>query len=542
MKITYENKRLEVEKGSTPLEVLKYEIKEVNAIACKVNNEVRALNYRIEEDAQVELLDITDQDGMRIYIRGILFVMAKAFDKLFPEAELDVNYQLHNSMFCEAKNINLTEEILQKVSEEMRRIISENIEIRKVIMTKEEAEIFYKKEQTTRGKLQLEAKEQVSLYYCEDYYNYFYGVMPVSTGILKIYELIKYQDGFLIRYPSRKMPNGLTKFNDTRKLSTTLNEYDDIHKILKVSTVHNLNEIVRRGNAKDLILLDEALHEKKMAAIADKVARNKNIKVVLIAGPSSSGKTTFAKRLGIQLRLNGLKPVTISVDNYFVEREDTPRDEKGNYDFESINAIDIDLFNTHLIKLINGEEVAVPTFNFKEGHKKYDGTKMSLAEDEILVIEGIHCLNDKLTEKIAKEQKYKIYISDLTILNIDTFNRISTTDSRLIRRMVRDYKYRGYSALHTLKMWYSVNRGEEKNIFPFQEEADSMFNSSLVYELAVLKDYAIPLLEEITKDKKEYSEAVRLRDLLRYFSSIPEDDIPKNSLLREFIGGSIFGE
>ena len=282
------------------------------------------------------------------------------------------------------------------------------------------------------------------------------------------------------------------------------------------------------------------MHEKKIAGIADDIAKNKNIKMVLIAGPSSSGKTTFAKRLGIELRLNGLKPVTISVDNYFVERKDTPRDENGNYDFERLEAIDLNLFNDHIKKLLNGETIEVPTFDFKVGTKIFDGTTMDLADDEILVIEGIHCLNDKLTSAIPTEQKYKIYISDLTVLNIDYCNRISTTDTRLLRRIVRDNNFRGYSALHTLRNWDSVNRGENRNIFPFQENCNVMFNSSLVYEISVLKKHALPLLEEITNKEPEYSEAKRLVEFLKYFEDIDEEFIPRNSLLREFIGGSIF--
>ena len=284
------------------------------------------------------------------------------------------------------------------------------------------------------------------------------------------------------------------------------------------------------------------MHEKKIGAIADNIAKNKNIKLVAIAGPSSSGKTTFAKRLELQLKLNGLKPVTISVDNYFVEREETPLDEDGNYDFESINAIDTKLLNQDLVKLLNGEEIEAPTFNFHTGHKEYRGNKMRLNADEVLIMEGIHCLNDELTYLIPKEQKYKIYISCLTVLNIDYYNRISTTDSRLIRRLVRDYQFRGYNAAHTIQMWPSVNRGEFKNIFKFQEEADVMFNSSLIYELSVLKKYAIPLLKEVENNSPLYSEAKRLISMLSYFEDIPDDAVPTHSLLREFIGGSIFKE
>lgn len=545
MKLTYKEKEIEIQKNSLIKDVLKNEIKEAELpiIAAKINNHVVSLNYEINEDSQIELLDIRDNDGMRIYIRGLLYIMGKAFKEVYPETNLIVNYQLHNAMYCDCNNMEITEEMLKNVTKRMKDIVEKDLEIKKVVMSKEEAEAFYAKEQTENGKLQLEAKQKdnVSLYYCEEYYNYFYGVMPISTGILNLFEMKKYQKGFLIRYPSRRKPRELQPYIEGMKLLTALQEYDDIHRILGIDTVHRLNETVRKGKIKDTILIDEALHEKKLSDLADKIASKKNIKMVLIAGPSSSGKTTFAKRLGIQLRLNGLKPVTISVDNYFVEREDTPRDENGNYDFERIDAIDLDLFNEHLLKLLNGETVFVPTFNFETGKKEYTGETMHLDNDQILVIEGIHCLNDVLTSKVPREQKYKIYISDLTVLNIDGFNRISTTDSRLIRRMVRDFNYRGYSAMHTLEMWYSVNRGEVKYIFPFQEQADTMFNTSLVYELGVLKDYVIPLLKQITPSSKEYSEAVRLLDLLRYFESIPSEDVPKNSLLREFIGGSIFG-
>ena len=288
--------------------------------------------------------------------------------------------------------------------------------------------------------------------------------------------------------------------------------------------------------------MDEALHEKKIAKIADQIAQNKNIKVILIAGPSSSGKTTFAKRLELELKLNGIKPKTISVDNYFVEREDTPRDEDGNYDFEEIKAIDTKLLNNDLLKLLDGKEIDMPTFNFHEGKKEYKGNTMSLDKDEVLIMEGIHCLNDELTFLIPKEQKFKIYISCLTVLNIDYYNRISTTDTRLIRRIVRDNQFRGYSAMHTLKMWPSVNKGEAKNIFAYQEEANVMFNSSLIYELSVLKNYALPLLKKITPKDIEYSEAKRLTSMLEYFESIPSELVPNNSLLIEFIGGSIFGD
>ena len=424
----------------------------------------------------------------------------------------------------------------------MQEIVIQNIPIKKVIMTKEESEKFYEKEPTLKGRLQTDVnKERISLYYCEDYYNYFYGIMPVSTGAINLVDIEKFRNGYLVKYPSVNKPNELqAESQKSLKQISAMDEYEDIYGLMKMNTVYRLNKKLREGKEKELILLSEAIHEKKIAEIAQKIKERQDVRMVLIAGPSSSGKTTFANKLGMALRVQGIKPVTLSTDNYFVERKDNPKDSEGNYDFECIEAIDTKLFNQQLIDLLAGKEVNLPTFDFIEGSKRYLGNKMKLEEDEILVIEGIHCLNDKLTSLIPKENKFKIYISDLTVLNIDYYNRISTTDTRLIRRMVRDYNFRGYSALHTLKMWKSVNRGEQKNIFPYQEEADCMFNSSIVYELSALKKYALPLLEEITDDNPEYSEARRLISMLQYFDTVEPDWIPNNSLLREFIGGSIY--
>ena len=523
------------------LEMLREEQKK-NAIACKCNNEVKSLNYEVNENDRIEPIDTTVRDGRRIYQRGLLYIMGKAFNEKYPEARLTVEFQLSNAMYCTVKNMKITDEVIENIRIKMQDIINKNIEIKKVEMSKEEAEKFYEKEKSVRGILQLENKykDEVSLYFCEDYYNYFYGVMPISTGYIQYYDVVKYHDGFLLRYPDKRTPNRMDQYKETKKLLNTLQDYDDIHKLLDIDTVHKLNKKISEGKEKEIILLAEALHEKKISDIADNIIKRNDIKMVLIAGPSSSGKTTFAKRLGIQLQLNGIKPITISVDNYFVEREDTPRDKNGKYDFECIEAIDLELFNEHLTKLLNGEEIQVPTFNFKTGHKEYNGETMKIEDNEVLVIEGIHCLNDKLTASIPREQKYKIYISALTVLNIDYFNRISTTDTRLIRRIVRDNNFRGYEALHTLETWSSVNRGEENNIFPFQEEADSMFNSSLIYEICVLKKYAMPLLAAIDNTHPEYAEAKSLYEFLKYFEDIGDEFVPKNSLLREFIGGSIF--
>jgi len=380
-------------------------------IACKCNNELKSLNEEISENDLVEPIDFSTKQGRRIYRRGILYIMGMAFYKVCPEALLTVNCHLSNSIYCTIDNMEVTEELVKQVKSVMQKIIDNDLEIRKVKMTKEEAKDFYEKEKTLRGILQIDNKykDEVSLYFCEDYYNYFYGIMPISTGYIKHFDIVKYDNGFLLRYPSRENPEVIAPYRETNKLLSTLEEYEDIHKILNINTLYKLNKKIIEGKQKEVILLAEALHEKKIANIADEIIKRKGIKVILIAGPSSSGKTTFAQRLGIQLKLNGIKPLTISVDDYFVERKQTPRDENGKYDFENLEAIDLKLFNNDLLKLLNGEEISVPTFDFKTGHKKYTGKTMKMEKNDVLVIEGIHCLNDKLTQAIPKEQKYKIF-------------------------------------------------------------------------------------------------------------------------------------
>ena len=544
MKIIYNKEERDIPENTSIMEAFNEEIKNSRfpIIGAKFNNEYRRLDYILPGEGEVSLVDIGTKGGMKIYRRTLIFIMAKAFEKLYPEIKIRVNYQLSNAMFCTMDNIEVKEEILQNVKNEMQKIVTQNLPITCKALTRKEAEELYHKKNSSKGRLQLDIEENdtIKMYYCEDYYNYIYEDIAINTGTTNIFELVKYDNGFLLRYPSSNNPLVLPKYKETKKLLWALNEYNDIHKILDISTVYKLNNIIKNGNIKKLIMLEEALHEKKIANIADKIAENKNIKMVLIAGPSSSGKTTFAQRLGLQLRINGLKPVTISVDNYFVERPDTPRDENGDYDFENIEAIDLDLFNRHLTALLNGETIKCPEFDFSIGTKRYKGKTMSLAEDEILVVEGIHCLNDKLTSQIASANKYKIYISALTVLNMDRLNRISTTDTRLIRRIVRDYQFRSYSATYTLDSWGKVTKGEEKNIFPFQEEADSIFNTSLIYELAALKTIALPLLEEITPETSQHAEAVRLINILKYFETIPSEYIPANSLLKEFLGGGYF--
>lgn len=544
MEIQYQDKIIETKENVTIQELLKEEIEKSQypVIGAIFNNEYVNLGYPIKQDGEIKLIDLSSKEGTKIYRRTIIYILEKAVEEVCPNKKIIVNYQLPNSMFCEIEQTEITEELIQKLDEKMRQIVKKDIPIKQVIMTRKQAEEFYQKNDISKGRLQLDQldNQEIYMYYCEDYYNYCYGTIANRTGTTKNFEIIKYEDGFLVRYPSSDKPEQLPKLIETKKLAWALNEYDDIHKILNVNTVYKLNKAMEEGQIKDIIMLDEALHEKKIANIADKIAQNRKVKMILIAGPSSSGKTTFAQRLGIQLRINRIKPVTISVDNYFVERKETPRDKNGNLDFECIEAIDLELFNDHLTKLLNGEEIEMPEFDFHEGTKRYNGKKLKLEADQVLVIEGIHCLNDKLTSKIAKDQKYKIYISALTVLNMDRYNRISTTDTRLVRRIVRDYQFRGYDAKHTLASWHMVNNGEEKNIFPYQEEANSIFNTSLIYELGVLKGVVMPLLEEIKQQEPEYAEARRLINMLKYFETIPPEYVPTNSLLKEFLGGGDF--
>ena len=544
MKIQYKDKIIEIEKPMPISQLLKDEIKNSNCavLAATFNNEYKNLESEIETDGKIDLIKVSSKEGMKVYRRTLVYIVGKAFEKICPNKKMEVNYQLSNAMFCDIVDGEVTDKFIEELNQEVRRIVKEDIPIRQVVMNREEATRFFEETQTSKGRLQLDLEEnnEIFMYYCEDYYNYCYGTLANRTGCVKIFEIVRYNDGFLVRYPSQKEPDKMPKFVKNKKLAWAMEEYDDINKIMKIDRVYRINDAIEKGTIKDIILLAEALHEKKIAKIADNIAKNKNIKMILIAGPSSSGKTTFAQRIGIQLKLNRIKPVTISVDNYFVERKDTPRDENGEYDFECLEAIDLNLFNDHLTRLLNGEEVEMPEFDFYEGTKRYKGKKLKLEKDEVLVIEGIHCLNDKLTSSIPSEQKYKVYISALTVLNLDRFNRISTTDTRLIRRIVRDYQFRGYSAKHTISTWNKVNEGERNNIFPFQEESNFIFNTSLVYELGALKPIVMPLLEEITKEDKEYAEACRLINMLKYFKEIPKEYVPNNSLLKEFLGGGDF--
>lgn len=544
MKIKFNKQEIDVPEKIKVSKLLKEEIEKNTypVVGCIFNNEYQNLEYEIKENGTLQLIDTSSKEGGKIYARTLVYIMGKAFEKLYPNEKLIVDYQLGNAMYCQCDNIEETEEMVTNLKNKMQEIIDKNLKINKITMTREEAEKFYEETNTSKGRLQLDLtnNQEIFMYKCEDYYNYCYGTLANKTGVIWNFDVVTYNDGFLVRYPSSKLPLKMPEFKSTKKLAWALDEYEKIHKLLDINTVYKLNKSIENGKIKDVIMLAEALHEKKIANIADDIVKRKDVKMILIAGPSSSGKTTFAQRLGIQLRLNGLKPVTISVDNYFVERQDTPRDENGEYDFECIEAIDLKLLNDHLVKLLNGEEIEMPEFDFHIGSKKYNGKKLKLAEDEVLVMEGIHCLNDELTNQIAQNQKYKIYISALTVLNMDRYNRISTTDTRLVRRIVRDFQFRGYSATHTINTWHKVTEGEEKNIFPYQEEADKIFNTSLIYELCALKSVAMPLLKEIKQDIPEHAEAQRLINMLKYFNEIPNDYVPKNSLLKEFLGGGDF--
>lgn len=545
IKVFFNNMAYDLEKEMTVFEFLKDYVKvdTSNILACKVFNEVKSLNFVIDRNCEVELLDATTSDGNRIYVRGLVFIMLKACEELFSDKKIIVNYALGHSLFCEsALDATFSNEDIEKIKIRMNEIVSENLPIEKKILTIEEAMHLYEKigKADKMGLLETRMKSHVSMYKCGETYNYFYGVMPITTGYMKYFELIRYERGFLLVYPRRFAPTQIEKIEDSKKLYATFDEYDKIHKILGIENLASLNRITKEGKAGEIIRVSEALHEKKIANIADMIASDRKRKLVLIAGPSSSGKTTFAQRLGIQLKVNGIQTVTLSMDNYFVERNRTPRDENGNYDFECLEAIDIELFNEQLVALLNGEEVELPTFDFTDGTRKYLGNKAKLDENQVLVVEGIHGLNEKLTAAVPRENKFKIYISALTTLNIDDCNRISTSDTRLLRRMLRDSKYRSHGPAATIKMWESVRRGEEKYIFPFQEEADAMFNSSLVYEIAVLKPYIEPLLASVEYDSPEFSEAKRLYEFLSYFITIEDKEVPINSIMREFIGGGCF--
>ncbi|ACA53628.1 nucleoside kinase [Clostridium botulinum] len=511
----------------------------------KIDEEYYELTSTVKKEGVFIPVDITDSIGLKTYVRTLQFIFIKAVLDLYPESTVVIEHSLGKGLYGEIhKKLSLNENDILKIKNKMNEIINKDIKIKKISVKKEKAiEIF--EEYRMKDKVRLLSHtphEEVKLYELDGRYDYFYGPMAYSTGAIKNFDIMYYDPGFILRYPREKDPFNIPEFVEYKKLTKIFRETEKWAKILDVGDVGALNDKVVYGEIKDIIRVSEALHEKKIANIADMIYDKENIKMVLISGPSSSGKTTFANRLGIQLRVNALIPVPISLDNYFVNREDTPKDENGDYDFESIDALDIDLFNEDLKHILNGEEVQIPTFNFKKGKREYDGKKIKLPKNGILIVEGIHGLNPILTREIPDKNKFKIYISALTQLNIDNHNRVSTTDVRIIRRLVRDYLSRGYKGEETLKMWPSIKRGEDRNIFVFQENADVMFNSTIVYELCILKKYALAELNKIDKNSTVHYEATRLKSFLNFFKEVDMNLVPGNSILREFIGGSCFYE
>ncbi len=545
--VTVDGVKKEYPTGITYLEVSKDFSKnyDEDIILAKAGEKLVELNKKIKKDCDITFLTTASDSGHKTYIRGVTLLMLRAFYHVAEEGAVKnifIKHMIGNSCYCEVEGICLTQELLTAVKKRMEEMVYVDMPfVKRSVDTAEALELFEKHKMYDKKKLfEYRRVSKVNIYSLDGFEDYYYGYMPASTGILKYFDLELYEDGFLIHMPGRKTPKEISEFRPSPKLFKTLEEASDWGKLVSVDTVGALNDVVSHGGITDLILVQEALQEKKIGEIAEQIAGDRSKKFVMIAGPSSSGKTSFSHRLSIQLRTFGLKPHTIALDNYFKDRADTPKDENGKYDFECLEAIDIELFNQDMTKLLKGEKVELPTFNFLVGKREYHGDWRQLGEDDILVIEGIHGLNEKMSYTLPKESKFKIYISALTQLNIDEHNRISTTDGRLIRRMVRDARTRGSSAMQTIAMWPSVRRGEDKYIFPFQEEADVMFNSALIYELAVLKPYAEAILFGIPKDVPEYVEAKRLLKFLDYFIGVSSEEIPKNSLMREFVGGSIF--
>jgi len=542
-------KKITASFGSTVESLLKNDefksIKE-NMIGIFVNNELVSLNFRINVNCEIKPVLTNTFEGNRIYRDSLCYLLTKAAKKLFPERRLVISNSLSNSYYYYFEGIfDVNEKEIEAIAKTMRADVEKKIPIARETVSYQEA-INYFSENNNWKDTSLLLKHMnlnsIVIHTCEDYKDVAHTPLVPHTGFLKYFEILKYSTGFLLRYPDGESPTTITPFKDIPIISKTYQEYKAWGKIQSFSSVGELNEHIAAGRAEDIIWMAEALHDKKTAQIADQIAEKRcKLKVVLIAGPSSSGKTTFAKKLSIQLRVVGFNPIALSLDDYYVDRENTPKDKNGNYDFESIDAIDVDLFNQHLLELFDGKEVTIPVFDFISGKRDYKkGHKIKMDNKTILIIEGIHGLNEKLTKRIDPEYKHKIYISALTQLNLDDHSRIPTTDNRLLRRMIRDFQFRGYSAIDTLSRWPSVRNGEKRNIFPFQEYADSVFNSALDYELAVLRTFAQPILKTVKPYHDLYSEAKRLEKFLANFNNIPVKFVPRTSLLREFIGDSDF--
>ena len=512
-------------------------------LSVKVNNKVEGLHYRVYHNKDVEYLDIKSPSGARAYTRTLFFVLCKAVHDLWPDADVVIDIPVSNGYYC---NINIGRPVTRFDADAVRRRMQEIIDaampIRRHESTTEEVvRMFTDMGMTSKVKLLKSVGRLYTTYYeIDGYKDYYYGTLLTNTRQLYLFGLEKYYDGMLLRIPSRDDPSRLGDLVRQDKMFEIFQEHHRWQHILGMSTVGDFNEAVQQGRSTDLINVSEALQEKKISQIADMISTRRGVRMVLISGPSSSGKTTFCKRLSIQLLTCGVKPVPVSLDDYFVNREETPKDEHGEYDYESLYALDIPLLNSQLNALFAGEEVELPRYNFQTGRSEKSGRRLRLADDEVLVVEGIHALNPELTAQIPEGQKFRVYASALTPILLDTHNYIPTTDNRLLRRIIRDYKYRGVNAQETIHRWPSVRAGENKWIFPYQENADAMFNTALLFELAVIKSQAEPLLELVPENADEYAEAYRLLKFLKYIAPVPNRQLPPTSLLREFLGGSSF--
>lgn len=516
-------------------------------VSAKVNNRVEGLTFRVYNNKDIEFLDVRNPSGMRTYVRSLCFVLCKAVEDLFPEGRIYLEHPVSKGYFCNLKlDRPIVLEDVQKLRTRMQEIIQSDLPFHRTECHTEEAVQLFKERGMMDKVRLLETSGSLYTYYytLDGAIDYYYGSLVPSTGHLKLFDLVKYYDGLLLRIPNRENPLVLEEVVKQEKMLEVFKEHLKWNNIMKLHNVGDFNVLCAKGHATDLINVAEALQEKKIAKIAETIFQRgeegKPIKLVLIAGPSSSGKTTFSKRLSVQLMANGLIPFPIELDNYFVDREQTPRSANGDYDYESLYALDLDLFDRHLQALLRGEEVELPTYNFKSGKKEYRGNKLRIRDNTILVLEGIHALNPELTSHIESERKYKIYVSALTTISIDDHNWIPTTDNRLLRRIIRDFNYRGYSAQDTISRWPSVRNGEDKWIFPYQENADVMFNSALLFELAVLRRHVEPVLMDVPRNSPEYAEAYRLLKFIKYFTPVQDKEIPPTSLLREFLGGSSF--
>jgi len=512
-------------------------------IAATVNNELRELTYRLESPGSVKFIDMTCEDGIRIYQRSLKFLLIKALHDCYPDRDVAIRHSVSKGIFFDIVGPELSGKEVKHLEKHMHELSAKDIPFQKITVSIEEAKKIFQdsgREDRIRA-IQNRSKDYVTLYLFDDVEDYFYGYMAPSSGYLKLFELELIEGGLVLIMPKKDAPTSLPDGKVPGKLFNIFSEYTNWIRVLGVGDVGRLNETVQEGKIVDLIRISEALHEKTIANIADQIHNeSERIRVILIAGPSSSGKTTFAQRLSVQLRVNGMIPVNISVDNYFKDQRFAPLDASGRPDFESIDCVDLQMFNTAIEMLIRGNAIEIPTFNFEKGIQEFRGETLSLDSSHVLIIEGIHGLNPMLTASIDDQYKFCIYISAITSMQMDRHNRIPTTDLRLIRRLIRDFRTRGASAQKTIGMWPSVRDGEEKNIFPYQERADAMFNSSLIYELGVLKPFVMPILDTVQPENVEYAEARRLIEFLSYVLPIGHDEVPRTSILREFIGGSNF--